>query len=220
MERYTRNFNSLSYEDQIILNNSKIAIVGLGGLGGYILENLLRIGIRNFHLIDKDIFEITNLNRQLLSTQDNLGKNKVDIALERAKSIDHKVNIKIFKEKLNENSFSLLNGVQLVMDGLDSIEGKLDLESLCDKMDLPLIHGAIGGYYGQIAYSHKNNRTVKKIYGTSKDSPNQLGNLSIACMITASLQCSLALKVLLNHPIDDKLIFIDTKEMIIEKIEF
>lgn len=218
MERYNRNHNSISKEEQVILNSSTVAIVGLGGLGGYVLECLVRLGIRNFHLIDKDVFEVTNLNRQLLSTEDNLGKSKAKEAELRAKSIDYKVNIKVFQETLDENSYHMLDGVQLVMDCLDSIHGKLALELLCDKMELPLIYGAIGGYYGQVALSDKTNRIVRKIYGTNKDYENTLGNLPITCMSTASLQCSLALKVLLNYEIHKELIFIDTKKLTIEKI--
>lgn len=218
MNRYTRNHSSLSIEEQLILNNSTVAIVGLGGLGGYILENLVRLGVKNFNLIDMDVFEVTNLNRQLLSSEDNLGKYKAEEAAKRARSIDHQVNIKTFTEKLDDKSTHLLEGVQIVLDGLDSISGKLNLEKLCQNMNLPLIHGAISGYYGQTALSTSENRIVAKIYGDTPDYPNTLGNLCITCMVTASLQCNLALKVLLNQSVENELIFVDVKDMTIDRI--
>lgn len=218
MDRYTRNHTSLSKEEQLILNNSTVAIVGMGGLGGYILENLVRLGVRNFKLIDMDVFEVTNLNRQLLSTESNLGKYKAEEGALRAKLIDKKVNTTVFVEKLNENSTHLLEEVQIVIDALDSISGKLNLEKLCQKMDLPLVHGAISGYYGQTALSTNENRVVAKIYGDTPDYPNTLGNLCITCMVTASLQCNLVLKVLLDQSVEDELIFVDVKDMSMDRI--
>lgn len=218
MDRYTRNYTSLSKEQQLILNNSAVAIVGLGGLGGYILENLVRLGVKRFNLIDKDVFEASNLNRQLLSNEANLGNYKADEAYSRAKLIDNEVITKVFIETLDENSMHLLEGVQLVMDGLDSISGKIGLEKLCQKMNLPLVHGAISGYYGQVALSTDSNRMVSKIYGDTEDYENTLGNLPITCMVTASLQCNLALKQLFNESVEDELIFVDVKDMTIDKV--
>ena len=219
MGRYNRNHTSLSNEEQLILNNTSVAIVGLGGLGGYILENLVRLGVKNFNLIDRDVFEITNLNRQLLSNECNLGKNKTEEAAKRAKLIDKEVKTKVFKEVLDENSVHLLDGIQIVIDGLDSISSKLNLEKLCNKIDLPLIHGAISGYLGQVALSNKENRIVHKIYNNTLDYPNTLGNLPITCMVTASLQCNLALKVLFKEIVEDELIFVNVKDMTIDKIK-
>ena len=194
MDRYARNYTSLTKDQQSILRDTTVAIVGLGGLGGYILENLVRLGVKNFHLIDKDVFEITNLNRQLLCTEDNLGKYKAEEAALRARLIQNEVNLNVFIETLDENSTHILEGSDLVIDGLDSISGKVALEKLCDKMNLPLVHGAISGYFGQVALSTQTNRIVSKIYGNTEDYENTLGNLPMTCIVTASLQCILALK--------------------------
>lgn len=219
MDRYARNYTSLTNEQQSILKDTTIAIVGLGGLGGYILENLVRLGVKSFHLIDKDVFEVTNLNRQLLCTEENLGKYKAHEALLRAKKIDSQVIAKVFIDTLNQHSMGLLEGVELVMDGLDSISGKVALEKLCDKMNLPLVHGAISGYFGQVALSTQTNRIVSTVYGDTEDYENTLGNLPMTCMVTASLQCNLALKYLFKEKIEDALIFVDVKDMSIDRIK-
>ena len=219
MERYIRNFTSISEEQQEILSKANIAIVGLGGLGGYVLENLVRLGVKKFNLIDMDVFDESNLNRQILSTEENLGESKVKEALKRAKSIDHQVTGKIFKIKLDEFSYDLVEGVDLVIDCLDSIEGKKSLENLCDKMELSLVHGAIRGYYGQAGISLKDDRILDKVYKNVKTDNISLGNLPMTCMITASIQVALGLKILFDEFIERELVVIDVKEMEIDRIK-
>lgn len=220
LKRYERNFNSLSIDEQLILNNSSVAIVGLGGLGGYILENLVRLGVKNFTLIDMDVFEESNLNRQILSHENNLGKPKAKEAEIRAKLIDKDIKTKAFVEKLDKNSFHLLEDVDLVFDALDSIKRRISLEKLCEKMDLPLVYGTISGFLGNVGLSTKNNRIIQKIYGDTEDYENTLGNLPMTCMVTASLQVNLGLKLLLNKEYTPgELTFINVEEMTIDKLE-
>lgn len=211
MKRYSRNFNSISKENQTLLSKSTIAIVGLGGLGGYVLENLVRLGVGKFHLIDNDAFDESNLNRQTLSLENNIGKHKVNEAYKRAKAINNNVKAKIFLDTLNRNSFFLLEDVDIVIDCLDSVKSRIELEFLCDKLDLILIHGAIGGYFGQVALSSPGNRIFHKIYGKSY-TDNDLGNLPMTCMVTASIQTTLALKVLFKEKIKKEFISIDVED--------
>lgn len=217
MERYKRNYSSISEEEQKIIGNTRVAIVGLGGLGGYVLEGLARIGIKKFNLIDKDVFEETNLNRQLLCVEDNLGESKAVEGLNRILKINHNIEAKVFDSRLDENSIEMLSGVDIVVDCLDSIEGRFQLESLCEKLNITLIHGAIRGYYGQVAVSTPNNRIFSKIYKTTREDDESFGNLVITCMVIASFQVNLLLRVLFNEKIEE-LILIDCKNMEIEKI--
>lgn len=218
LERYSRNFNSISKENQLLLSEWVVAIVGLGGLGGYVLENLVRLGVGSLHLIDKDVFDESNLNRQILSQENNLGVYKADEAYKRAKSINSKVNIKTFIDTLNKDSVHMLEGVDIVIDCLDSVESRIELESLCDKMDLTLVHGAIGGYFGQVALSSPGNRIFHKIYGES-NIDNKLGNLPMTCMVTASIQTTLALKVLFKEEVEKELIYINVEDFELLKVK-
>ncbi|OLS03738.1 HesA/MoeB/ThiF family protein [Tissierella creatinophila] len=218
MERYKRNYTSISKEEQKLLSNISVAIVGLGGLGGYVLENLVRLGVRNFNLIDKDVFDTSNLNRQLLATEKTLNNQKAKEAFNRALEIDHEVKAKIFCEKLDEHSIKMLEGVDIVVDCLDSISTRLILESLCDKMSLTLIHGAIRGYYGQVSISRDGDRVIKKIYKKDIKEDESLGNLPMTCMVTASLQVNLLLKTIFKESLEHNFILIDVKNMDIEKI--
>ncbi|NLK44543.1 MAG: HesA/MoeB/ThiF family protein [Tissierellia bacterium] len=219
MGRYVRNYSSITKEEQAILNNTRVAIVGLGGLGGYVLENLVRLGVKSFNLIDRDVFEVSNLNRQILSTENNLGLSKAEEGFRRAKSIDRNVDARVFSCELDENSVEMLEGVDIVVDCLDSIDSRLKLEKLCDKMNLTLIHGAIRGYYGQVAVSSPKNRIFNRIYGGLKRDDESLGNLPMTCMVTASLQVNLLLKVIFNEELDGDLILIDVKNMEMERLK-
>lgn len=98
MLRYLRN-GIFSSQDMSKLKDKKVCIVGAGGLGGYILEMLARVGIGSITIIDGDVFDETNLNRQILSTSESLGKSKVQIAKERMDQVNPHVSvngIKIF----------------------------------------------------------------------------------------------------------------------------
>ena len=90
--RFKRNIGALTEEECLILNSKKVFVAGCGGLGGYIIEYLTRLGIGEIIACDGDSFDETNLNRQLLSTEANLGKNKALAAKERAKSINSSIN--------------------------------------------------------------------------------------------------------------------------------
>lgn len=219
MDRYARNYSSITNEEQEILMNTRVAIVGLGGLGGYVLENLVRLGVKSFNLIDRDVFEESNLNRQILSTEMTLGMRKAEEGFRRAKTIDRSVEARVFNAELDENSFEMLEGADIVVDCLDSIDSRLKLESLCEKMGLTLIHGAIRGYYGQVAISSPGHRILKKIYRDLKRDRESLGNLPMTCMVTASLQVNLLLKVVLNEKLVKDLILIDVKNMEIERLK-
>ncbi len=218
MERYKRNYSSISKTEQDILKNTKVAIVGLGGLGGYVVENLTRLGVTDLHIIDSDVFETSNLNRQVLSTEENIGKEKVKEAYNRIMKINSNAKVKVYNSRLTENSYDMLEGVNFVFDCLDSIKSRLDLEKLCDTMNLALIHGAIGGFYGQAAISSKDNRIFKKIYKDIKTGDESFGNLPMTCMIVASIQVNLFLRFLFEKEFKNELILVDVKRMEIDKI--
>lgn len=219
MERYARNFNSISREEQEKIMNLKVAIVGLGGLGGYVLENLVRLGVKSFNLIDRDVFEESNLNRQILSTEKTIGLKKAEVAYRRAKEIDSSVQAKVFSAELDDNREDMLEGVDIVVDCLDSIAGRLKLETLCHKLNLTLVHGAIRGYYGQVTVSSPQNRCLRMIYKDLRKDNESLGNLPMTCMVTASFQVNLLLKAILYNEIVRDLILIDVKNMEIERLK-
>lgn len=122
------------------LKNSTVAIFGLGGVGSYVLEGLVRAGIGNLILVDKDDVDITNINRQILATHDTVGKAKVDVAKERALSINPNVNIKIYKEFFMPETKGILDdSIDYIVDAIDTVTAKIELAVRANKLNIPII---------------------------------------------------------------------------------
>lgn len=108
------------------LRNSKVLIVGLGGVGGYVVESLSRSGIGELILVDSDVVDITNINRQIIATDDSIGKLKTECFKERIKSINPECKVIIYSEFIDESNYLniLDNKVDFVVDAIDSIKSK------------------------------------------------------------------------------------------------
>src|SRR5512137_1290036 len=201
--RYQRNRQSISTLQQYGLFRSKAVIVGCGGLGGYLIEELARLGVGNLVLIDSDVIEEHNLNRQILSTADALTRAKVDVANERVKTINPAVNVTPLKTVFSsENGRDLVMGADVVLDGLDTIPARLELAQICHELSIPVVHGAIGGWYGQIATQMPGDNISPQIFGMSppyKGIETDLGNPSFTPAVVASLQAAEACKILLRE---------------------
>ncbi len=214
MERYRRNLESISREENKTLKNSKICLVGCGGLGGYIIEMLGRLGAGYITAVDSDVFEVSNLNRQILCDESSIGRSKALVAEERMKGINSEIYVRPVKKYLNkENAERIIRGHDLVIDALDSIETRLVLERVCKSLQLPLVHGAIGGWYGQVSSVFPGDDTLSKIYGSGicKGIEKQLGNPSFTPALIASIQVSEAVKILLDRGelLRNKLLLVD-----------
>jgi len=199
--RYQRNQQMISTAQQLRLLQSKVAVVGCGGLGGYILEELARLGVGAIVAIDPDVFEEHNLNRQLLSSVRLLGTAKVDAAVERLAEINPAVEVTPVKAAFDrEHGAEMLAGVDLVIDAVDNIPTRLALAALCQQLDLPLVHGAIAGWFGQVVTVCPGEDSLQKLYGNwteGKGVEAQLGNPSFTPAVVASLQVAEACKLLL-----------------------
>ncbi|MCH4889397.1 HesA/MoeB/ThiF family protein [Acidaminobacter sp. JC074] len=221
--RYSKNMNMLSEEENKSLRNFKVAVIGCGGLGGFIAEMLARLGIGNLICIDGDVFDESNLNRQLLSRESNLGKHKALIAHEHLSGVNSTIDISYKIEMLHEeNAEETLMGYDLVFDAVDDIEVKLMLQGVCEKLEIPLIHGAIGGWYGQVSTILPGDRTLDKIYRGATGIESLLGNPSFTPATIASIQVAEGLKVLLGKGdiLSKKVLHIDLLEHEYEVIEF
>lgn len=131
----------LSKKEINLIKKLNILIIGIGGVGGYALETLVRTGVGNITIIDDDKIDISNLNRQIISTLDVLGQYKVDVAIKRAKLIDENINIKGFKCKVDINNYLdiLNNSYDYVIDACDTITTKVLLISECIKNNTKII---------------------------------------------------------------------------------
>lgn len=119
----------ISKEDLENFTNSNVLLIGVGGVGGSCLEALVRLGLNNITIIDNDVFEISNLNRQILSTRNNIGKSKVKEAILRAKSINPNINIIGTETFLNEANIDEIeyNKYTYIIDCCDTMTTKIQL---------------------------------------------------------------------------------------------
>ena len=120
------------------LKKANVLIVGLGGVGGYALETLVRSGIYNLTIVDGDIVELSNLNRQIISKRDVIGRPKALVAQARTLEINQDVNLKVINQFIREDNFSLLNidSFDYVIDACDDLNLKLLLIKNADKYKL------------------------------------------------------------------------------------
>ena len=124
------------------LKNAKILIFGIGGVGGYTFESLVRMGIEHIDIVDNDTFSPSNLNRQLYATIDTIGKCKVDVAIERAKSINPNCKVtayKLFYLPNKESDIIDFTKYDFVIDAIDTITAKFDIVKKCYDYNVPII---------------------------------------------------------------------------------
>lgn len=199
--RYARNINAISVEELHILHTKKVCIVGAGGLGGYITEILSRLGILNITLIDDDVFDLNNLNRQLFSKESLIGHSKVAAAKARISEVNSNVQLNIMQKRMDaDNANDIISGHDLVIDALDNIQSRFVLADTCNFLDIPMVHGAIAGWYGQVCCIYPGDKTLDFLYNRNKEKgvETELGNLPFTASTIASLQCAQAVKILTN----------------------
>lgn len=122
------------------LNNSKVAIFGIGGVGSFVVEGLVRAGVENFVLVDNDKICLTNLNRQLIATYKTIGKYKVEVAKERILEINPNAKVEIYKEFFMPNSKEILdNTINYIVDCIDTVTAKIELVLRANKLNIPII---------------------------------------------------------------------------------
>ena len=142
---FSRNIGWLTKIEQAILKSKRIAIAGMGGVGGSHLLTLTRLGIGAFHIADFDIFEPANFNRQAGASISHLGRSKVEVLAETARDINPELEIKIFPEGVHPHNLSdFFTGVDLYVDGLDffAFDARRTVFAYCAKEGIPAVTAA------------------------------------------------------------------------------
>lgn len=215
--RYVRNFKAFTCHDQIRLLQSSVAIVGLGGLGGGVTEFLARIGVGTLILIDGDVFEDTNLNRQMLSTQEHLGYSKAFAAAQRVKIINASTTLHVHEKFLDvNNASSFLSPANVIVDCLDSISARFLVHDTAKKLKIPMVSSAVAGASGQLTTIFPEDDGLYLIYDemdrqSSAGAEKSLGCLPHAVNFLSSLECSEVIKILLDKGslLRNKLLLVD-----------
>lgn len=224
--RYLRNAGSLGVAGQKRLLQAKALLIGAGGVGGTIALLLARMGLGSLVIADGDSFSESNLNRQALSLESNLGSKKVRVAQAEMAKINAATEVEVFEGFVAEKELStLIRGVQAAIDALDNMPSRFRLEKACRDAGVPLVHGAVAGFTGQVTTIYPEDIGFRAFYGDPRDTPEkgvevELGNLPGIVSTIASLQVQEAIKVLtgLGRPLRNRLLFIDSLNGVSETI--
>lgn len=173
-----------------------VFIAGLGGLGGWLLEHMLRLGPEFIRAADGDVFDESNLDRQLLSSPLHIGQAKAAAAAERAAFVAPQVRFEAVPEFVTEdNCAELLSGCRLALDGLDSAAARLTLERGCAKLGIPLVHGAVGGWFFEAGTVPPGSGMLGRVYPGGRE-PERKRTHSSVISACAAVQAAEAEKLL------------------------
>jgi molybdopterin/thiamine biosynthesis adenylyltransferase len=215
--RYVRNVGTIGLDGQAKLLRSTAAVAGLGGLGGYVTEALARMGVGRLILIDGDVFEEHNFNRQLLSGEAKLGIPKADAARRRVAEVNSAVEVTAHAAMLARESLpQLLEGADVVVDALDRLPVRLVLQEGVQALGIPLVHGSVAGFLGQVMTIFPGDPGLRALYGGAGELPErgleaQLGTPAATPMAVAAWEAQEVVKVLTGcgEPLRNRLLVMD-----------
>lgn len=217
--RYLRNLDVISPEEQLTLAESQVAVIGAGGLGSNVIFLLARMGIGRMVVVDQDVFEETNLNRQALCTIKSLGNPKASEAVSAVAAVNPGVKVIPYQTKLtSSNAEEMLAGSDVVVDALDNVPDRLLLQDAAKKLGMPLVHGALAGFEGWVMTIFPGDPGLKDIYGAQEESKNNgespqsvLGVPGVTPSLIATMQVMEVFKILLKRGniIRNRMLYID-----------
>lgn len=219
-ERYARSMDSVTPAQQLALLRSDVALVGLGGLGGCLLESLARIGVGSIHAADGDVVEASNLNRQLLATTRTLGQSKAEAARERCRNINPAVRFATRNDFLDRAGMAeMLQGAELCLDALGDLAPRRELALACRDAGVPLVAGALAGWSGYVALVRPGGSHPVEFMGGDDSAEKKLGCPAPAVALVAALMAAEAVNLLLGRScLDNKMLVLDLRRMSFETV--
>ncbi len=214
--RYRRNLGTIGMEGQLRLLEARAAVFGLGGLGGTVAELLARMGVGGLVLVDCDRFSDDNLNRQVLSAPQNLGEWKAEVAAERVAAVNPAVAAEAHCLRAGRREMEgLLAGCAVAVDALDNIPSRFELQAACAARGVPLVHGAVAGFCGQVMTVLPGDAGVGLLYreGEEHGVETATGNPAATPAVVAALQVQEVVKVVtgVGEPLRNRLLFVDVE---------
>ena len=153
LDRFSRQvmLEQIGYDGQLKLKNSKVCVVGVGGLGNPITTRLTAMGVGKLRIVDRDIIELSNLHRQTMFDEDDVGQVKAEVAQKKLKKLNPEVEIEALPVSVNDyNAADIIDGCDVVIDALDSVNARYSLNKACVEKNIPFVTGAAVGVTGQV----------------------------------------------------------------------
>lgn len=207
MSRYNRHIilSEIGHEGQDKISNAKVLVIGAGGLGCPVLQYLTAAGIGTIGIIDFDVVELSNLQRQVLFGKSSLGKNKAVAAKTRLEDLNDDISIVAYPEQLNyQNAIKLFNQYDIIVDGSDNFDTRYLVNDACIITNKPLVFGAIYKFEGQVSvFNYKNGPSYRCLFPNPPQKnavPNcsEIGVLGVLPGIIGSMQANEVLKIILG----------------------
>lgn len=199
--RYERNLPALTEAECLLLREKRVLVVGCGGLGGHIIDQLCRIGIGFLRVADGDVFDETNLNRQLLSRVHLLGVSKAKAVADHIAQVNPDVRVEAVEEFMTaDNVCRLIADCDVVIDALDNIPSRRTLSKACEQAGIPYVYGAIQGWVAQAALSLPGDGLVDMLFPQNVEIRDK-SVLSFTPALCAAMQTALCVKYLTGRDV-------------------
>lgn len=228
LQRYSRQImlDEIGFVGLEKLRKAKVCVVGVGGIGNPVVTQLTAMGIGKLKIVDRDIIEISNLHRQHLYTENDIGRVKVEAAKERLEKINSNVEIEALPNSVTKyTAESIVDGFDIVVDALDSIDARYALNDACIKLNIPLIYAGALGMLGSVCTIIPNKTACLRCIFPAlaeDDMPtcSTEGVHPSILYLVGGIQVSEAVKIILGEKptLENKLLYVDLNDLSLEKV--
>lgn len=229
IQRYSRQLmlEEIGFEGMEKIRNAKVCVVGAGGIGNPVITQLVAMGIGNLRIVDRDVIEVTNLHRQHLYTDDDIGKVKVEAAAERLRRINPGVQIEPVPTSVTKyTAESIVKGFDVVIDALDSVDARYALNDACIKHNIPLIYAGALGVTGSVSTILPNKSACLRCMFpelNEEEMPacSTEGVHPSILYLVAGIQVSEAVKLIMGKEptLANKLLYLDLNELSFDRVQ-
>ncbi|KPU64028.1 adenylyltransferase [Thermococcus sp. EP1] len=214
LERYDRQIRIFGVEGQEKLKKSKVAIVGIGGLGSPVAYYLAAAGVGELLLIDEQTPELSNLNRQILHWEEDLGKNPKAVSAKwKLERFNPDIKIKTFTGKLTEENIDdIIKDVDVMVDCLDNFETRYLLDDFAQRRGIPFVHGAVEGLHGQLTtIIPGKTKSLKELFPIPPKKKEKFPILGATAGVIGTIQATEVVKLITGHGevLANKLLIVD-----------
>lgn len=217
LQLLNRNLGTLTTREQQQLGQATVTVIGCGGLGDLVIEELLRLGVGRLLLCDPDRFEPSNCNRQLYATRHTLGYPKAEVAARRVREVHGLTEAIPVVVSFQEAVDALFSATDVVVDCLDNGPARRTLSLICRGKHIPLVHGAVERWYGQVGVQMPGSTLVADLYRDTTADPEARPPSVVSCTVgvIASLQALETCKLILDHdsPLQDNWMSVDLRNL-------
>ena len=229
LQRYSRQvmLEEIGFEGMEKLRSAKVCVVGAGGIGNPVITQLVAMGVGKLRIVDRDVIEVTNLHRQHLYTDDDIGRVKVEVAAERLRKLNPGIEIEPVPTSVTKfTAEGIVKGFDIVIDALDSVEARYALNDACIKHNIPLIYAGAIGVTGSVSTILPNNSAcLRCMFPELKEEEmpacSTEGVHPSVLYLVAGIQVSEAIKIITGQQpmLVNRLLYIDLNELSFDRVQ-